>query len=160
MWDLLCTVRLEQFLNTLPQNSQVSLRPRDISSFRVWGSNKASSLPFCARAYNISVNWQFLKRWISELNIPPGNLKYSRWPGGNEEQTVASKSTKKLSFFCPAPSLENLEEHTRPIVWREDYWTLYWTLMALGSMGGRLTPVGREKSWAGLLPPLSPPRPL
>ncbi len=44
------TVRLEQFLNTLPQNSQVSLRPLLMISLRASGSNSASSRPFCARA--------------------------------------------------------------------------------------------------------------
>ena len=48
--DLLCTVKLEQFLKTFPQYSQVSLRPPLIRSLRASGSNNASSRPFWARA--------------------------------------------------------------------------------------------------------------
>ena len=105
MWDLLCTVKLEQFLKTLPQNSHVSLRPREISSLRVWGSNKASSLPFCAKAWNNQ-----------------GKIDF------------------KFKKIC----------------------TLYLTLIALGSIGGKETPGGKggTGNWAkDLLPPLNPPLP-
>ena len=101
MCDRLWTVRLEQFLKTLPQYSQVSLRPRDINSLRVWGSNKASSLPFCASAYKDQAH-------------------------------------------------------------DENKYPLHLTLIALGSMGGRLTPGGRGGTGncdTDLLPPRKPPRP-
>ena len=60
------TVKFEQFLNTLPQNSQVSFRPPEIISLRASGSKRASSRPF----------------WASAL-MALGSIGGSWTPGGN-----------------------------------------------------------------------------
>ena len=51
MCDLLCTVRLEQFLNTFPQYSQVSFRDLPVTSFRASGSKRAARRPLAAMAF-------------------------------------------------------------------------------------------------------------
>ena len=51
MWDRLCTVRLEQFLNTFPQYSQVSFRDLPVTALRASGSKRAASLPLAAMAF-------------------------------------------------------------------------------------------------------------
>jgi len=93
--DLLCTVRLEQFLNTFPQYSQVSFRDLPVTSLRAAGSKRAANRPLAAIAFKAL-----------------GSMGGSDTPGGSGGRSMSEME----DLFRPVREADNLSLGDRDTV--------------------------------------------
>ena len=99
-----------------------------MSSFRVWGSNKASSLPFCAKAYKTSLEHILFDREGGEgvgilntlLDLDSAGLYRREVDPGGECEVLACPSRSPASSQATAAPVTTAREHsqTRVETWR------------------------------------------